>query len=72
MASSTLTPAERTHLAQQVRRELKPALEDFVREEVARQLGGRAAKAQVQEISLDVLFKFYRQLANRSAFFKNV
>jgi hypothetical protein len=51
---------------------LKPQLEDFVRAETKRQLGERATRDQIQEIALDVLFKFYRQLANRSSFFKNL
>lgn len=58
--------------ADELKRTLKKSLEDFVREEVARQLGSRASRDKVQEISLDVLFKFYRQLANRSASFKNI
>lgn len=70
--SSPLTPSELTRLRTQLQRELKRDMEDFVREEVKRALGTKAQRDQVQEMTLDVLLKFYRQLANRGSFFKNM
>ena len=63
-----LTASERDKLL----RQLKPAVEDFVRDEVIRQLGTRAHRDAVQEVTLDVLLKFFRNLATRSSFFKNL
>lgn len=69
---SPMTSAERDQLRKHLLRELKPAVEDFVRAEVKRQLGEKAHRDAVQELTLEVLFKFFRNLANRNSFFKNL
>ncbi len=67
-----LSTAERDKLRQQVMRELKPQLEDYIRQEVKKQLGAKATQDTIQTVSLDVLMRFFRSLGNRSAFFKNI
>lgn len=67
-----LSAADRDKLRQQLVRELKPQLEDFIRQEIKRQLGSKATRDNVQEITLDVLLRFFRSLGNRSTFFKNL
>lgn len=67
-----LSAAAKAELRDQAVRALKPVVEAYVREEVTRQLGAKAQREAVQEVVIEVLLKFYRNLSNRSGIFRNL